>query len=256
MTIEEFIERTRQREIPVAPMARVRVFTRELAEGASHGLWDTTFDFRYYAKTEEAALGMWFDQHSTDERLDKYLTARWEGNYPNLQLLQTMGYIERRNDRMDMTRHAFKLLDEVMSANVFISYKRTESSAFALLINRELKGAGLEPFIDMALIPGDNWEESLKKRIQESNYLIVLLGKETLRSQVTVQELGWALDANVTLIPIWHNGFVYKSGTWDTIPVRIDKILTSTHTIRVVEENPVAYQSAIIELLNRFGVTP
>lgn len=256
MLIAEFIERAKQREIPAAPMSRVRLFARELAEGASYGLWDTTFDFRYYAKSEDDALGMWFDDQMTDERLDQYLAERWQSNYPNLRLLLTVGYLARHNDRLDLTKSAFDLLAEIQSARVFISYKRTESSAFALLINRELKLAGLDPFIDMALIPGENWEDGLKKRIQESNYLIVLLGKETLKSQVTVQEIGWALDANVIIIPIWHNGFVYRSGTWETIPVHVDKTLTTTHTIRVVEENPVAYQSAIIELLNRFGVTP
>ncbi len=256
MTIEEFIEQVTQRDIPVSPMSRTRLLARELAEGASYGLWDTGFDFRYFARTEGAALGMWFDDRMTDERLDQYLAARWQSHYPNLQLLLTVGYLERQNDRLELTRHAFNLLAEIQAARVFISYKRSESSAFALLINRELKQAGLDPFIDMALIPGENWEDGLKKRIQDSQYLIVLLSKETLKSQVTVQEIGWALDANVIIIPIWHNGFVYKSGTWDTIPVRIDKTLTSTHTIRVVEENPVAYQSALIELLNRFGVTP
>jgi hypothetical protein len=33
-------------------------------------------------------------------------------------------------------------------------------------------------------------------------------------------------------------------------------MLRTTHTIRVLEESALGYNNAIVELLNRFGVTP
>jgi hypothetical protein len=36
----------------------------------------------------------------------------------------------------------------------------------------------------------------------------------------------------------------------------VREALASRHTIRVLEESALAYNNAIIELLNRFGVTP
>lgn len=34
------------------------------------------------------------------------------------------------------------------------------------------------------------------------------------------------------------------------------QLLNTRHTIRVLEESALAYNNAIVELLNRFGITP
>jgi hypothetical protein len=64
------------------------------------------------------------------------------------------------------------------------------------------------------------------------------------------------MDAGLTIIPVWHNDFEYKSEDWGNVPVRIDQMLKNTHAIRVREESALDYNTAIVELLNRFGVTP
>jgi hypothetical protein len=175
--------------------------------------------------------------------------------YPNLTLLVSNGYLQADNNDLYLTRAAFDLLQEAEPASIFISYKRSESSAFALLVLARLKQAGLEPFLDLALVPGENWSEGLKERIGKYDYLIALLGRETLKSKVVIQEIQWALEAHLNIIPIWHNGFVYKSGEWK-LPPEIDEALSNRHTIRVLEESALAYNNAIVELLNRFGITP
>lgn len=253
MTLEEFIAMVAQRALPKHALGRIKTLARELAEGASEGVWLPAFDSQRGSLLGGGRYGRWFNEYS----LNAYAEKRWNNDYPSLDLLVSNGYLELSgNSTLKIVFRAFNLIEETQGARIFISYKRSESSAFALLINRELKSAGLDPFIDMALVAGEDWSAGLKGRIEEADYLVVLLGQETLKSQVTVQEIGWALDAQVVIIPIWHQGFVFRPGTWETLPVRIDKLLAGTHSIRVVEENPVAYQSAIIELLNRFGVTP
>jgi hypothetical protein len=59
----------------------------------------------------------------------------------------------------------------------------------------------------------------------------------------------------LAIIPIWHNGFVYKPGAWN-VSAQVDTALSKTHTIRVIEESALGYNNALVELLNRFGVMP
>lgn len=185
-----------------------------------------------------------------------YFCTRWWSDLPNLNLLFTTEFARQtESNYFVLLKSAFDLLAEVEEATVFISYKRSESSAFALLVNNTLKQHGIEPFVDMQLQAGDDWHAELENNIKSSDYFIILLGQETLTSEVTIQEIQWAIEGNVTLIPIWHNNFEYKSGEWHTIPVGVDYVLSGTHTIRVLEENPLTYDTALRELLNRFGIS-
>jgi hypothetical protein len=244
--LEQFMESVLARPLPQNPMARVRTMAKEMAEGAALGLWNI------YLYTFRGQLTL--DQES----LIGYLDKRWGENRPTLDLLITNQYmqaISANSDTYIITREAFDLLDEAEPASIFISYKRSESSAFALLVLARLKAEGLEPFLDLSLVPGEDWQRGLKERIQKFDAFILLLGKETLKSEVCIQEITWAMEAGLDIIPVWHNGFAYKSKDWE-LPSAIESALENTHTIRVIEESAIAYNNAIVELLNRFGVTP
>ncbi|MEO1290002.1 MAG: toll/interleukin-1 receptor domain-containing protein, partial [Chloroflexota bacterium] len=184
--------------------------------------------------------------------LKQYLSERWNDNHPNLKLLIENNYIS--SDRK-ITEKSFALLDEAMEASVFISYKRSESSAFALLVNNTLKQYDIEPFIDMQLQAGDDWHAELEQNIKNSDYFIVLLSNKTLHSKVTVKEIQWAIEGDVTIIPMWHNDFEFNAQDWTNLTVSVSQALASTHTIRVLEENPLTYDTALRELLNRFGIS-
>lgn len=238
---EQFIARVKQRPLPTNPMARVRTLAKELAEGAASGVWPSDLNG--------------FRGAIHDEEVQQYVAQRWSGESPHLSLLVMNDYLRWEGNTTFITKAAFELLDEAEPANIFISYKRSESSAFALLVLARLKMAGLEPFLDLALVPGEDWESGLRERIRKYDYLVALLGKETLRSEVCGKEIQWALEAGVKIIPVWHNGFVYNSADW-TLPAEVETALQKTHTIRVIEESALGYNNAIVELLNRFGVTP
>lgn len=242
---EQFMERDLQRPLPQNPMARVRTLAKELAEGAASAYWPTAIrTFR----------GV-FVQSEDQQNLIRYISERWNNDYPNMSLLLNNGYLSVIENDLIIAKPAFDLLEEVEPASIFISYKRSESSAFALLVLARLKAAGFEPFLDLALQPGDDWEKGLRERIQKYEYFIALLGKETLKSEVCLREITWAAEANLTIIPVWHNGFTYQTGQWN-MTFAVDRVLSKTHTIRVIEESALAYNNAIVELLNRFGVTP
>jgi hypothetical protein len=247
----KFTQKVCQRELPVDQFLRVKILAKELAEGALENAWIARFVAYENENEYSGRTGLWFD-----DDMQIYTRERWKNDYPDLTIPVAMGYLIRTSAHVTLTHLAFALINDVVSSSIFISYKRSESSALALLVAEKLKHVGLHPFIDMSLIPGEDWEAGLKDRIEKSDYMVLLLSNETLKSEVTLKEIGWAMDANVKVIPIWHNGFSYKSGAWGKIPVRIDELLTKTHTIRVLEENPLAYNTAMTELLNRFGIMP
>lgn len=243
--VDNFIAKTSARPLPTNPMARIKTLAKELAEGAVEGIWFP--EIRLFRG--EITGGY------SEDNIRAYLEARWQNKSPRMRFLVNNNYMIENGDHLVLVKAAYDLLEEVEPANIFISYKRSESSAFALLVLARLKAEGLEPFIDLSLVPGENWQAGLQERIQKYDYLIALLGKETLKSEVCLQELTWALDAKLTIIPVWHNGFVYKADEWK-LPVEIDRLLASTHSIRVKEESALDYNNAIVELLNRFGITP
>ena len=208
-------------------------------------------------------VGVWdiniraFRGQISDPDVNAYLEARWQGNDPHYALLYRMGYLAEGVTDNDMTPTpaAYAMIEDAEPSSIFISYSRQESSTFALLVLERLKNAGLQPFLDLALEPGENWHEGLKERIQSREYLVLLLGPTTLASAYVVEEIEWALAADLTLVPIWQPDFKYQRSDWPDLLDSVAEALTNTHTIRVLEANPLAYNNAIVELLNRFGIT-
>ncbi len=268
MNLDEFIDRTRQHPIPQSGIKRVRMLARDLAEGAAEEVWKTVIALRFQEVSSSNS-----DAEQTTERITmllpenpditRYLLAKWGGydRFPHWHLLESNGFFTILNDGRfsvdyKLTQAAYELVEVLEASSIFISYKRSESSALALLVMNQLKQAGLDAFLDLALIPGENWYGGLKQRIESKDYFVLLLGPHTLESKVVIEEIGWAIDAERAIIPVWHGGFVYRTGAWTNVPVKVDRVLSNTHTIRVIEENPLAYHNAILELLNYFGFTP
>lgn len=260
MNLEEYIQSVKQYPLPSNPMGQIRTLAKELAGGVTYDLW--SFNIRLRAKELEENPDV-TRLVPSDEEVQLYLKERWGGfaTFPDFRLLHRMEYLTvDREDRFSidylLTKEAFLLLEETEPEKIFISYKRSDSSAFALLVMTMLKNAGLNPFLDLALVPGEDWSAGLKGRVESADYFVLLLGANTLSSTVVQEEVNWASEAGKIIIPIWHSGFVYQSGDWEDIPLKLDKLLSTTHTIRVLEENPLAYYNSIIELLNRLGFTP
>ncbi len=243
MTLDEFIKQVSERPLPQNPLARIRVLAQELAAGTLAGVWDINI------RT--------FRGRITDQDVQAYLEQRWQGDEPHYSLLYRMDYLTEgvTKDDIALTAAAYALIEEAEPSTIFISYSRQESSALALLVLERLKNAGLQPFLDLALEPGENWHEGLKQRVQEREYFVLLLGTTTLESTFVIEEIEWALAAKNIIIPIWQPGFQYRSSDWPHLPPLVADALTNTHTIRILEANPLEYNKALTELLNRFGVT-
>ena len=264
--LKEFLEERSKFEIPDNYVTWVRQLAEELAIGVHKGLWPGGFH------TAWGNEGITID----DNNIVKFGLRRWNLKdwTQTLERLHGTGYIVNRpNQYVTITRDAFDLLQEAAPYNIFISYRRKDSSAFALLVSLRLKQFNLVPFVDMALEPGGNWHADLEDRIKGCDYFIILLGKDTLASDMTVKEVCWAIDSNKTIIPIWHNEFgneadfdlrrfiVQLAANWndENLDSRISDVrdvIQQTNAIRVTDESASGYNTAIVELLNRFGITP
>ena len=192
------------------------------------------------------------------DNLEKFFCKRW-GNKDlehTIELLEAHGYLEKGRGEYSLTRSAFDLLQETDPYNIFISYRRLDSSALALLVLARLKEHDLVPFVDMALEAGGNWHADLEDRIKGCDYFIILLGEVTLESEMTVKEIGWAVESERMIIPIWHSGFDIKCKKWVDVPANVMSAIQQTNAIIVHDESASGYNMAIVELLNRFGITP
>lgn len=238
---------------PENHLDRIHAFALDLAYGFSVG----EFPSKYIISGIDTPQ-TWIGQtgRSQKDNLDSYLSEKWELAYPHSTELEMLNYIqykehtERGSRIYTLTPKALTLMEQpAKPPTIFISYKRDESAAFGLLIVARLKMAGItNPFIDMDIRPGDEWHAYLQKTIQQSEYFVSLLAPTTLDSAIVKQEIEWARQANLQIIPIWHNRF----DGYENLPSE----LSSKNAIRVKEESAEEYNNAVILLLNRLGYAP
>lgn len=230
----------------------IRTLARDLAYGA---VVTGEFSSRFTVTPYGGARADWNDFYGDDAKFQTYLQNKWNYELPPIPIMESLGYIQlyqsREHDNVYMlTTKSFDLLEQPLKPpTIFISYKRDESAAFGLLMVARLKAVGIaNPFIDMDIRPGDEWHAYLQKTIQQSEYFISLLAPKTLDSAIVKQEIEWARQANLQIIPIWHNGF----DGYENLPAE----LGSKNAIRVKEESAEEYNNAVIRLLNRLGYAP
>ena len=253
--IHQFMELLKQRgNPPVSAKARYQLLATELAEGMSYGFWEAHIEMPNHKRTLGQDLP--FEQRNF---IEHYFIERWNARPPDFSFLLISGYLvpSNREGYFTVTKAALDLLDKQISSRikVFISYRRAESSAFALLIHDRLKEAGVDVFLDMeSLVAGENWRLALENSIRERDYFILLIGRTTLLSTIVKQEIAWAYEHDLHIIPIWHNGFRYDPKPEHKIPPDMKTLLSDTHTLVIEQENPAQYDYAMQRLFRYFNV--
>lgn len=248
--LEKFLEERSKFPIPSGDVARVKLLAKELALGVHRKLWDPVLIVRKYAHGAQAITSesrVYFERRWKDFDLDNLVNTLTGHEY--------LKATESGNALIPALK-AYDLIEETEPFNIFISYKRSESSAFALLVNSKLKEHSLVPFVDMALEAGGNWHADLEERISDCDYFIILLGKETLESDMTIKEIKWAIHYEKSIIPIWHSGFDFDAKEWADVDGKVKDAIQQINAIRVTDESASGYNTAIVELLNRFDITP
>jgi hypothetical protein len=283
LSYEEWLEQVCQRPLPSNNVEQLETLAMELAEGSILGYWGTDLiDMDKLKEIYSSGYVKSSDYSSLSDKQLNLITQRRfnisERHIISSLISYNLAELNLKKIRIEelsksqgligimeiniaqLSKSAFDLMKQKATdkkaITLFISYKRKESSAFALLLLNLLKQSGFNPFLDLAIKPGDNWHSSLEDDIQNRDYFIALIGPTTLESPITIKEIEWAIEYGRKIIPIWHNGFEFKPDDWKSLPDGVSKVLGMTHTIRVTEESALAYHSAILELLNHFGITP
>lgn len=241
---------------PDDPIARVHDFARDLAYGVAQGLWGTTFSVFPRAGGPEWSM--------LEERGDfrPYLGRKWDHRPPSVDLLLSFEYVQVYEEKQYhrnylLTKRAFTLLEKPMAApSVFVSYRRRESSALALLVEARLKLADptIEVFVDKDIPVGENWERILRDQVEQARYVVPIIGPHTLASEHVMDEITWALGSQTTLITMLLPG--YHFGTEPDPNPRAAQIITRLQAIQSIPiktESAEDYDAAIRRLLNTLG---
>lgn len=238
---------------PADPLERAHAFARDLAYGVVSGLWDIDVNATAFVGGFQWYVTNVTDQHEVFERL---LDEKWQSNPPRPQILVLMGYLQQNSqDSYWITTKALDLLaTPATPPTVFISYRRSQSTAFALLIEARLRLVGNpNPFIDKDIIPGDAWHSRLQNTVVASKYVICVVGKETLASPYVVREVLWAAEAGCRIITVLHGCTFETCTVTGAESIKVRHLLAGLHAVTVNEESAVGYEMAVNQVLNALG---
>ena len=239
---------------PDDPIEEVHAYARDLAYLVLQYEWRFGWGLPHYHQLHDGTI--MGKNHQTF--LEKWGKGSLEDEKtpirPNYATLESLEYIKTRlnsNNALNylLTSKAFQLLDKpIQPPFIFISYRRMESSAFALLIESRLRFVGIpNVFIDKNIDAGTQWEQEIEAQVRQCKTFIVLIGSETLKSPMVRKEIQWAEEQGARIIPIWHNGHSLEDEK-DCPP-----IVSSSNDIRVEGLAAKHYETAINELLNTLG---
>lgn len=92
---------------------------------------------------------------------------------------------------------------------IFISYRRAESSSLATLIAKQLEANHIHTFVDTRKVDGGGlFPNRLRSAIDRADIFICLLGKTTLESDWVREEIKQAYLGKKILIPVFQESFV------------------------------------------------
>ncbi|MER8595733.1 toll/interleukin-1 receptor domain-containing protein [Mesorhizobium sp. M1182] len=110
-----------------------------------------------------------------------------------------------------------RLFDRFFGYDVFISYSRRNSSAYASSLEQELRRIGLACFIDNGEIPpGAILNRSIHSAIGRSGALVPIIAKGTDQSTYVPDEIATAIEAGKQILPINVDDEIRET-TWQAI---------------------------------------
>jgi hypothetical protein len=256
---------------------------RDLAFGATQGDWEAEMVFNSDGSWRADFWGWGDDQRTENQR--KFV-VKWcdEGvRKPDYKLLISLGYLTFLRDYVSerqafpgnpqanitvktesvyyiLSQKAFDLLKRpAETPDIFISYRRSDASPLALLIEARLRMAGADEqkiFVDRSIPGGAEWFAMIQDRAKRGGYVICIVGPTTFEGDSFVKnEIRWANEASATIIPIYHNGWTRAqceaqlkddSDVWN--------ILTSRHDEQIYgDSSALKYESLVNFVLSSVG---
>lgn len=230
-------------------------YAQDLAFGALNGWWQPVL-------TTYRGVPNFLDANDPNHAAFRAKWLEAEVPAPSFGLMAALGYLQVLPQETNsqtvtwlITREAFALLKQpFLPARIFISYRRRESSAFALLLEARLRLAGVDAegiFLDKDITLGELWEQRLERELTQADYVVCLIGPTTL------DEGSWVLHEIETvkrlrprtpIIPVCHNGARLSS---------LPAPLASSNGYEIgkpaAEETALDYEMAVSYVLNALG---
>ncbi|MDJ0533215.1 MAG: TIR domain-containing protein [Xenococcaceae cyanobacterium MO_207.B15] len=89
--------------------------------------------------------------------------------------------------------------------DVFISYGRADSKAFAIKLNQRLIAQGLNVWFDQEDIPlGVDYQEQINSGIEKTHNFVFIIAPHSVNSKYCLKEINLAIQYNKRIIPILH----------------------------------------------------
>jgi hypothetical protein len=89
-----------------------------------------------------------------------------------------------------------------MTPQIFISYSHADTD-FANDLCQKIEGLGYEVWLDRTDIKtGSHWDDEIVKGLNASHLFLILLSNKSAASQNVKDEIGYALDHNMQILPV------------------------------------------------------
>ncbi len=241
----------------------VEDLARDLAYGATIGEWSSRikviftkwgFDWEGISSTRTKRQEQFYQKWIVTEHAPDYDALR-AFNYMGLTI--NRGHVREREREIRvyfLTQKAFDLLNKpARPLSIFISYRRSESSAFALLVESRLRNVGADPdliFIDKNIPGGALWEKHIREQALSCDVFICLIGQTAFKDNSYLKrELEIVRHENPKepiIVPVCHNGVKMSDPA-------VVEALGKHNGLHIQEETALEYEKAISFILNALG---
>lgn len=166
-------------------------------------------------------------------------------------VLQPVHYIQVIEEAVGDEWHELKQV--VSPANIFISYAHEDRLTVDSLA-RKLQAGGFGVWYDRNLSGGAKWMKEIEDQIKQTDYLVVILSKNSIESEWIRDEAVFARNHKVPIVPfqigrvdlpIWISGY--------HIVTTIEELMRSCYRDKTLVDTPISRIKAVLSKLQMNG---
>lgn len=205
-----------------------------------------------------------------DKQQDLYQECLlYSARYKKMSQENRMGLLDPAQFNLQSNQLNFallSLLDQTEDQELAVPEKPTKDSTIKIFISyahenehhMERLRIHLEPlkqyhqveaWNDTLILPGENWDQSIKSAFAASNFILILISADYLSSTYCGMEMRWALDSDKIVIPI-----IVEPCSWDlTALSSLQALPSGAKAISLWENQEEAYSDITAKIRVRLN---